>query len=424
VNEKRGGVDRIKDTLYNPLREGGVFHLLKNMKKLFSESKHKKRLIVSISSFIVLVGAGTGYATYETTKDTVTLSLNGNEQVIRTHANTVAEVLQDLEIDVSKHDELSPSMDTAIKDNLKVTWQEAIPVELVVDNQPQKVWTTVKTVGDLFKDTKVEITEHDKVNPSLDTKLKEDMKVEVEKAFQLTLNDGGTESQVWSTSTTVADFLKGQNVTLNELDRVEPGMEAQITANSVVNVVRVEKVTDVVEESVAFAVVKKKDNSIDKGKQKVVNPGQEGKLAKHYEVVLENGKEVSRDLIKTETLQDSKDKVVAVGTREIVQQVSRGTGNVAKEFYVSSTAYTAYCSGCSGTTATGINLRANPNVKVIAVDPSVIPLGTKVYVEGYGYAVAGDKGTDIKGYKIDVFFSEKSQAFRWGQRKVKIQILN
>lgn len=394
------------------------------MKKLFSESKHKKRLIVSISSFIVLVGAGSGYAAYETTKDTVTLSLNGKEQVIRTHANTVAEVLQDLEIDVSKHDELSPSMDTAIKDNLKVTWQEAIPVEIVVDNQPQKVWTTVKTVEDLFKDAKVEITEHDKVNPSLDTKLTKDMKVEVEKAFQLTLNDGGTEKQVWSTSTTVADFLKGQNVALNELDRVEPGMEEQITANSVVNVVRVEKVTDVVEESVAFGVVRKKDNNIDKGKEKVVTPGQEGKVAKHYEVVLENGKEVSRDLIKTETLADSKDKIVAVGTREIVQQVSRGTANAAKEFYVSSTAYTAYCSGCSGTTATGINLRANPNVKVIAVDPSIIPLGTKVYVEGYGYAIAADKGTDIKGYKIDVFFSEKSQAFRWGQRKVKIQILN
>ncbi len=394
------------------------------MKKLFSESKHKKRLIVSISSFIVLAGAGTGYAAYETTKDTVTLSLNGNEQVIRTHANTVAEVLQDLEIDVSKHDELSPSMDTAIKNNLKVTWQEAIPVELVVDNQPQKIWTTVKTVEDLFKDAKVEITEHDKVNPSLDTKLTKDIKVEVEKAFQLTLNDGGTESQVWSTSTTVADFLKGQKVALNELDRVEPGMEEQITANSVINVVRVEKVTDVVEESVAFAVVRKKDNGIDKGKEKVVTPGQEGKVAKHYEVVLENGKEVSRDLIETKTLQDSKDKVVAIGTREIVQQVSRGTANVANEFYVSSTAYTAYCSGCSGTTATGIDLRSNPNVKVIAVDPSIIPLGTKVYVEGYGYAIAADKGTDIKGHKIDVFFSEKSQAYRWGQRQVKIQIIN
>ncbi|WP_449538319.1 ubiquitin-like domain-containing protein [Ferdinandcohnia sp. Marseille-Q9671] len=396
------------------------------MKKLFSEPKHKKRLIVSISSFIFLAAAGTGYAAYETTKDTVTLTLNGEEQVIKTHANTVAEVLQDLEVEVSKHDQLTPTMDTAIKDDMKVVWQEAIPVEVVVDNQPKKVWTTEKTVADLFIREKIEVTEHDKINPGLDTKLKEDMKVSVDKAFQLTLNDGGTEKQVWSTSTTVADFLKGLEVTLNELDRVEPGMEEQITANSVVNVVRVEKVTDVVEESIAFAVVKKKDSNIDKGKEKVVSPGQEGKVAKHFEVVLENGKEVSRNLIKTETLKESEQKVVAVGTREIVQQVSRGTsdGNVSKEFYVSSTAYTAYCSGCSGYTATGINLRANPNVKVIAVDPSVIPLGTKVYVEGYGYAIAADKGTNIKGNKIDVFFAEKSQAYRWGQRKVKIQILN
>lgn len=396
------------------------------MKKLFSESKNKKRLIVSISSFLVLVAGGTGYAAYETTKDTVTLSLNGEEQVIRTHANTVAEVLQDLEVEVGKHDELTPSMDTAINDNMKVTWQAAIPVELVIDSQSQKVWTTVKSVDALFKNENIELTEHDKVNPGLDAVLKKDMKIVIDKAFELTLNDGGTEKQVWSTSTTVADFLKGQDVTLNELDRVEPGMEDTITADSVVNVVRVEKVTDVVEESVAYAVVKKKDNSIDKGKEKVVSAGEEGKLAKHYEVVLENGKEVSRNLIKTETLKESKQRVVAVGTKEIVKQVSRGTssGNVAKEFYVSSTAYTAYCSGCSGYTATGINLRANPNVKVIAVDPSVIPLGTKVYVEGYGYAIAADKGTSIKGNKIDVFFPEKSQAYRWGQRKVKIQILN
>ena len=64
---------------------------------------------------------------------------------------------------------------------------------------------------------------------------------------------------------------------------------------------------------------------------------------------------------------------------------------------MTATAYTAHCNGCSGITATGINLRANPNLKVIAVDPSVIPLGSKVWVEGYGYAVAGDTGGAIKG---------------------------
>ncbi|MCI1859348.1 MAG: peptidoglycan-binding protein [Sporolactobacillus sp.] len=95
-----------------------------------------------------------------------------------------------------------------------------------------------------------------------------------------------------------------------------------------------------------------------------------------------------------------------------------------REFYVSSTAYTAYCSGCSGTTATGINLKQRPNAKVVAVDPSVIPLGTKLHVEGYGYAVAGDTGGAIKGRKIDVFFKDNGTALKWGRRTVKVRILH
>lgn len=96
---------------------------------------------------------------------------------------------------------------------------------------------------------------------------------------------------------------------------------------------------------------------------------------------------------------------------------------VSKEITVKSTAYTAYCKGCSGITATGINLKKNPNAKVIAVDPKVIPLGTKVYVEGYGEAVAGDTGGAIKGNKIDVHMSTTQKAKNWGVRTVKVQIL-
>jgi 3D (Asp-Asp-Asp) domain-containing protein len=97
---------------------------------------------------------------------------------------------------------------------------------------------------------------------------------------------------------------------------------------------------------------------------------------------------------------------------------------VVKEFTVSASAYTASCNGCSGITKTGINLKRNPNLKVIAVDPRVIKLGTKVYVEGYGYAIAGDTGGAIKGNKIDVFFPTKGEAFKWGRKKVKIKVLN
>ena len=95
-----------------------------------------------------------------------------------------------------------------------------------------------------------------------------------------------------------------------------------------------------------------------------------------------------------------------------------------KSMTVEATAYTANCAGCSGTTATGVNLKANPNQKVIAVDPSVIPLGSKVYVEGYGEAVAADTGGAIKGNRIDVFVPAEGDAQQFGRKSVKITVMN
>ncbi|MBS4196176.1 3D domain-containing protein [Lederbergia citri] len=93
-----------------------------------------------------------------------------------------------------------------------------------------------------------------------------------------------------------------------------------------------------------------------------------------------------------------------------------------KTMTVKATAYTASCKGCSGITATGINLKKNPNAKVISVDPKIIPLGTKVWVEGYGEAIAGDTGGAMKGNKIDIHLPTKAKALQWGVRTVKIKI--
>jgi N-acetylmuramoyl-L-alanine amidase len=95
-----------------------------------------------------------------------------------------------------------------------------------------------------------------------------------------------------------------------------------------------------------------------------------------------------------------------------------------KTLTVTATAYTAQCAGCSGITATGIDLRNAPNKKVIAVDPNVIPLGSRVYVEGYGEAVAGDTGGAIKGNKIDLHVPNNDAAYSWGVRTVNVTILD
>jgi 3D (Asp-Asp-Asp) domain-containing protein len=95
-----------------------------------------------------------------------------------------------------------------------------------------------------------------------------------------------------------------------------------------------------------------------------------------------------------------------------------------KTITVTATAYTAFCAGCSGVTATGIDLRSNPNQKVIAVDPTVIPLGSTVYVEGYGEAIAGDTGGAIKGNRIDLFIPNYANAIDFGKRTLEVTILN
>ena len=262
-------------------------------------------------------------------------------------------------------------------------------------------------------------------------------------------------------------------------------MDELVLPNSEVKVVRVEKVTDVVEDSVKYAVETKKDSTILKGRQKFVQKATNGLVKKTYEVVKQNGKEVKRELKKEKVVKEPTKQVTAVGTKTVVASVSRGTQaktaapapapkaeqavpakeqkkeapqqekatvktasaekapapepakaepakaapaeaepTGGKEFYVSATAYTASCTGCSGITATGINLKTNPGLKVIAVDPSVIPLGSKVWVEGYGNAIAGDTGGAIKGNKIDLFMANQSDAISFGRKQVKVRILN
>lgn len=136
-------------------------------------------------------------------------------------------------------------------------------------------------------------------------------------------------------------------------------------------------------------------------------------------------KDLSAKAKRKEEELKSKKEVVVASAAPASSSVSRDNEpKEGKTFYVTATAYTALCdTGCTGITATGINLLKNPGLKVIAVDPSVIPLGSKVYVEGYGYAIAGDTGGAIKGNKIDLYMQSHSNAVAYGRQKVKITIL-
>lgn len=394
--------------------------MIQTMKKLLSGLFTGKKLIMSFITMVLLLGV-VSFLSYELTKTPVTIIANGEETSIQTHAKTVDQLLVENDILVGEYDFIEPSLDTVLEKEMEIVWKPALRVNIERDDEQTYVWTTSATVGDLVKELGLEIADVDKIHPSLETEITEGINITYESAFVVTLNSDGEEREVWTTSTTVADFLEKEELILGELDRVEPAQEEFVTPNAQVNVVRVEKVTDVVEETQSYATVTRKDSSVLKGNERVIESGQEGKVAKYYEVILENGKEVSRELVKTETVQESKDRVVAVGTKEVVQ-ISRGNSSGDWTTF-ESTAYTAYCSGCSGTTSTGLDLRSNPNQRVVAVDPRVIPLGSKIEIKGMGTYTAADIGGAIKGRKIDIFMPSRSDALAWGRRNIQLRII-
>lgn len=393
---------------------------------IYSRLLKGKKLVMILLSVGVL-SIITGFSVYETTKTELTLSLDGEEIEVKSHETTVKDVLEQENVDINeKHDYVQPGLDTEVQNGMKIIWKPAKQVTLNIDGEQEKIWTTESTVEELLSKQRIIVDEYSEIKPALTEKIKDNMNIIVKNALEISLVVGGEEEKVMTTSKTVAELLEEQEIELNKLDRVEPSESEQLTNETVVNVIRVEKKTDVVEEEIDYKTTTKKDNSLEKGKEKVIQEGEKGKLKKEFEVTLENGKEVKRTLQKEEKIKDSKDRIVAVGTKQVVKNVSRSkpAPSGGKTIFMKSTAYTADCSGCSGVTATGINLKKNPNIKVIAVDPNVIPLGTKVHVDGYGYAIAGDTGGAIRGNKIDVFFSSQSKAYAWGSKTVKVKILN
>lgn len=125
-----------------------------------------------------------------------------------------------------------------------------------------------------------------------------------------------------------------------------------------------------------------------------------------------------------ETIKKQKAQLESIKNKRLS---SRGNSSNVSSFYVTATAYTADCEGCSGITATGVDVRYS-TTKIIAVDPNVIPLGSKVEIiadgKSMGYYSAEDKGGAIKGYRIDILMGSRSEALAFGRKKVLIRVLN
>ena len=304
-------------------------------------------------------------------------------------------------------------------------------VTLAYDGKTEVVTTYKNTVESLIEVENISLDKKDKLSHPLNSTIKDDMKISIKRAVPVKVNDGGNVKEIKTATNTVSEMLKEENITLSAVDKIDKDLNNPVTKDMQVNITRVTEKLETVNQVIPFTTAKEVDKSLAPGKTDVVTEGVNGRKELTVKVVYENGKEVSRQTVSEKVACKPTNKLVAVGPekpKETVLTASRGGRAFAYSRVLTMTA-TEYSQapydplGGGTITASGMKVKRNPSgYSTVAVDTSVIPLGTKLYVEGYGYAIAADTGSAIKGNKIDLYF-DPSQFGSWGKKSVKVYIL-
>jgi len=373
----------------------------------------------------IVVALFSTWVIFDATKAEVVVAADGDVQTVKTHTTTVGELFDDLGIDIGKYDELSHGKNDKIVDGMKIRYKTANKIYVTIDDETTKYYTTAMTVGEFLEEEQIKISKYDHVSHNDMAVLNDGLEIKIKKAFPVRINIGGKEEVVKTTGGTVQEILKNNNIEFTKkTDKIDPNLDEVVEKDTEITITHVEKETIEIVENVPYQTEEKQDSSLDKGEMKTISEGKEGKVLKIYEVIKENGEEVDRKLKEEIVEEASENKVVAVGTKPNDTNSNSTEEKDGKALTMQATAYAPNCGGCSGYTATGINIKQDPTPKVISVDPNVIPLGSRVWVEGYGEAIAGDTGGAIKGNRIDVLVPSVSSANSWGRKTVKVKILN
>ena len=236
----------------------------------------------------------------------------------------------------------------------------------------------------------------------------------------ITLIDQGMTRELQTLAPTVGEMLAREKAFPGKEDRCSLPLNTPLKDGMRIVVTRVTSSKVVERTPIAFPISKRFTPALRAGTNKVLQAGKPGERVTTFLEVRKDGELVSRKkIVGVQT--KPRPQIVSVGARGML--ASRGFFSGRRMITMRASAYTGSAAengGWAGRTASG--LRAGHGV--VAVDPRFIPLGTRLYIEGYGYAVAGDTGGAIKGNRIDLGYESRSAALRFGRRPVKVLILN
>ena len=229
----------------------------------------------------------------------------------------------------------------------------------------------------------------------------------------------GQEIEVNSSQSNVQGVLDENEIEYDSNYVISEDLDTSLKDGMKIEVKQVEKKTIIETEEIPYDTVVKKDKSLLKGETRVSQKGKKGVKELVYEVVYEDGQPISKILLEENIVTKAKNKIIKKGTKEKEKTESKkkstSKNSLGKKITVSATAYSG-----DGITATG----TVPRWGTIAVDPTIIPYGTKVYIPQFDkYFIAEDCGGGIKGNKIDIFMNSESQCDNWGKRSIDIYIV-
>ena len=244
---------------------------------------------------------------------------------------------------------------------------------------------------------------------------------------EVTLIVNGEEKQISTFKYDVQDLLVAECVKYDNNDIVTKNLDEKLNDGMEIEVINVTEEVIKESKSVPFEVNVVEDKDLLKGQTKVEEEGKAGENQLVYKITYHNGKQVEKIFVEEVVSETPINKIVKKGTKveevkvassrgESSRKISSNVNSKGKHMSVVATAYTG-----DSITSTG----KKPKWGTIAVDPKVIPYGTKVYIPQFNKTfIAEDCGGAIKGNKIDIFMNDESSVYNWGRKTIDIYIVN
>lgn len=300
-----------------------------------------------------------------------------------------------------------------------------------LDGEELQVSSAKRTIGEALEDIGIEITEGYYISQDLNQRLKGGMEIEVLTPKAYTIIADGQEKQIISPFMKVEDILNDINFEMSELDITEPAKK-EIAKNTITVKRLIEKLEEKVVE-VDFDVEVEQNEELSKGIEHILEAGEKGEKQQQIKHIYVDDQLEESIVYNEKLIKEPKTQKVEIGTKTTIA-TSRGNANFSKSIIMNASAYDISYESTGkhpghpyyGITASGTRAKRG----TVAVDPRVIPLGTKLYVQSldampdYGFATAEDTGGAINGNKIDLLMDSRQECRTFGRRNVKVYILD